>query len=119
MTRCGQNLFGRLSQTASWGLGALLSITASSLPSDDFAKLKNLPSKVFYGVKTDGEITLRLLGIPRTAASKMAKYLVDSLNEPLPILRSRITNLGPEDWKNALGPSGSIYQKIWKLSEGV
>lgn len=27
MTKCGQNLFGRLTQTAAWGLGALLSIT--------------------------------------------------------------------------------------------
>jgi len=119
ITRCGQNLFGRLSQTASWGLGALLSITASNLPPDDFTKLKNLPSKVFYGVKTDGEITLRLLGIPRTAASNMAKYLGDSLNEPLPILRARLTNLELKDWMNALGSSGIIYQKIWKLSEGV
>ena len=47
LTRCGQNLFGNLTQTASWGLGALLSITASALPDDEFKRLSCLPSRVF------------------------------------------------------------------------
>ena len=41
LTKCGQNLFGKLAQTASWGLGSLLAITASNLPEDEFKQLSN------------------------------------------------------------------------------
>ncbi|WP_419623185.1 helicase-related protein, partial [Thiolapillus sp.] len=65
LTKCGQNLFGKLSQTSSWGLNALLAITASGLSDDERSNLANLPSQVFYGVSTDEAVTLRLLGVPR------------------------------------------------------
>ena len=35
LTNCAQNLFGRLIQTAAWGLGALLSITGGQLSEDE------------------------------------------------------------------------------------
>lgn len=69
VTKCGQNLFGKLAQTSSWGLNALLAITASDLSDDERSQLANLPSQVFYGVATDDAITLRLLGVPRRAAT--------------------------------------------------
>jgi hypothetical protein len=43
MTKCGQNLFGKLTQTAAWGLGTLLSITGSGLPEEKLKSLSNLP----------------------------------------------------------------------------
>lgn len=119
LTKCGQNLFGKLTQTASWGLGALLAITASNLPEDEFKQLSNLPSRVFYGVNSDAAITLRLLGVPRSAALPLAEYLGKTIREPLPRLRNRLAQLKQQDWKKALGDSGSVYQDIWRVMEGL
>lgn len=119
ITKCCQNLFGKLTQTVSWGLGALLAITASDVPEDEFKQMSNLPSRVFYGVNSDTAIALRLLGIPRSAALPLSNYLGENMNEPLPILRNRLAQLGSADWENALGNSGLVYYKMWKVLEGL
>lgn len=119
VTKCGQNLFGKLTQTAAWGLGALLTITASKLPEDEFKQLVNIPSKVFYGVNRDEAIALRLLGVPRLASLPLAEYLDIKISEPLPLLRNRLIKLSKQDWKKALGPSGVIYRDIWRVLEGI
>ncbi len=118
ITRCGQNLFGKLTQTTSWGLGALLSITASQLPESEFRQLSNLPSRVFYGVNSDGAIALRLLGVPRTAAEPLVSYFGTHVQEPLPTLRKSLTALTEQDWKNAIGQNGPIYRRVWHILEG-
>jgi len=119
MTKCGQNLFGKLAQTASWGLGALIAITASNLPEEELKQLSNLPSKVYYGVNSDAAITLRLLGVPRSAALPLAEYFGEAIKEPLPKLRTRLAQLQPRDWEKALGDSGLVYQDIWRIMEGL
>jgi replicative superfamily II helicase len=119
LTKCGQNLFGKLAQTASWGLGALIAITASNLPEEQLKQLSNLPSRVYYGVNSDAAITLRLLGVPRSAALPLAEYFGETIKEPLPKLRTRLVQLQPQDWKKALGNSGLVYQHVWRIMEGL
>ncbi len=119
MTKCGQNLFGKLTQTASWGLGALLSITAGDLPEEQYKQLSNLPSRAFYGVNDDSAIVLRLLGIPRTAAMPLANSLSDILNQPLPQVRNSLRSLPDQRWAGALGENALVYKKIWHILEGI
>ena len=119
MTRCGQNLFGKLTQTASWGLGALLSLTASSLPDEEFKQLSTLPSRVFYGVDTDNAIAMRLLGVPRMAAATLALHLDNTVDQPLMRLRSTLATLTDADWETAIGPTGSVYRRVWRILEGM
>lgn len=119
LTKCGQNLFGKLAQTASWGLGALIAITASNLPDEQLKQLSNLPSRVYYGVNSDAAITLCLLGVPRSAALPLAEYFGETIKEPLPKLRTRLAQLQPHDWKKALGNSGFVYQHVWRIMEGL
>src|SRR5690606_796908 len=77
MTRCCQSVFGRLTQTASWGLSALQSLTLGDtfdkLSPMEQRSLRNLPARVYYGVNSDEAVALRLLGVPRTAAPALAK----------------------------------------------
>jgi len=117
ITKCGQNLFGKITQTTSWGLGALLTITAGSLDDDRFLQVRNLPSQVFYGVNSDEAVTLRLLGIPRAAAPKLATHLQKNLNQSLPAIRQHLATMDEQDWKTALGDSGNTYRKVWKILE--
>ena len=120
MTKCGQNLFGRLTQTTAWGLGALLSITGSDMPEDQMHTLNNLPSRVYYGVNDDAAIALRLLGIPRSAATRLADSMGDVLDEPLSNVRSRLRNMDEANWWQALGErEGEIYRKVWRMLEGL
>jgi len=119
MTKCGQNLFGRLTQTTSWGIGALLSITAGDLPEEQYKQLRNLPSRAFYGVNDDSAIVLRLLGIPRTAAMPLANSMSDVLNKPLPQVRNSLKSLPDQQWAEALGENALVYKKIWYILEGI
>jgi superfamily II DNA/RNA helicase len=118
MTKCGQNLFGKLTQTSSWGLGALLAITASEIPEEERGKLSNLPSRVFYGVSTDESIALRLLGVPRKAAPALALSLNLRREDALPAIRQRLAAMSEQEWNSAVGPSGGVYWRVWKIMEG-
>jgi len=120
LTVCGQNLFGRLTQTAAWGLGALLSITGSGLPEEQLQSLSNLPSRVYYGVNDDAAIALRLLGVPRAAATKLAQSMGNVLDEPLATVRGRLRSMDEANWRQALGKhEGEVYQKVWRVLEGL
>lgn len=120
MTKCGQNLFGRLTSTSAWGLGALLSITGAGLPEEQMQTLRNLPSRIYYGVSTDSAITLRLLGVPRAAASRLAESMTTQLSLPLPGIRTHLRNMDESAWSNALGNiEGPVYRQIWRILEGL
>ncbi len=120
ITKCCQNLFGRLTNTTAWGLGALLSITGSNLPEEQMRALRNLPSRVFYGVSSDEAIALRLLGVPRTAATRLAENMGDLLNEPLANVRVRLREMDEAAWRQALGErEGTTYRKVWRVLEGL
>ncbi len=120
MTACGQNLFGKLTQTAAWGLGALLSITGSHLPEEQLRSLSNLPSRVYYGVNSDSAIALRLLGVPRTAATQLAAFMGNVLTDSLDGVRRHLRSMDTTSWKRALGQhQGEIYQKVWRILEGL
>jgi hypothetical protein len=120
MTNCGRNLFGKLTQTASWGLSALLSITGGDLPEEQFKDLNNLPSWVYYGVNDDSAIALRLLGIPRMAASPLANAMGNVQGQPLAEVRERLKGFDDAAWTQALGQhEGRIYRRVWRVLEGL
>jgi len=120
MTNCGKNLFGKLTQTASWGLGALLSITAGDLPEDQFNVLRNLPSRVYYGVNNDSAIALRLLGVPRSAATPLANSMGNIFEQPITEIREALKALDETKWIQALGQrEGRTYHKVWRVLEGL
>ena len=117
ITDCGKNLFGKLTQTASWGLGALLSMTAGELTED--SPLRNLPSRAYYGVNDDHAIVLRLLGVPRMAATPLAKAMGEISKQPLSQVRDRLKRMDEASWIKALGDQkkGRVYHKVWRVLE--
>ena len=118
MTACGRNLYGSLANTVAWGLGALLSVTVHDLEDDDFQSLRNLPSYVYYGVNNEQAIALRLLGVSRTAANKLANSLGDVLQEPISSIRNHLKEMDTQSWQEALGKQeGAIYREVWRVME--
>lgn len=122
MTRCCQSVFGRLTQTASWGLAALQSLTLGdsidTMSAEDQRVLRNLPARVYYGVNSDEAVALRLLGVPRTAAAPLAKVLQIGAAEPLNEVRARLRSARVETWRAALGEKGESYHRVWSIIEG-
>lgn len=122
MTLCCRSVFGRLTQTASWGLAALQSLTLGDsfdgLSPQEQRTLRNLPARVYYGVNSDEAVALRLLGVPRTAAQPLAQALNVSTSEPLHEVRTRLRSTGKETWKDALGSRGESYYRVWSIIEG-
>ncbi|MDD3758258.1 MAG: DEAD/DEAH box helicase [Advenella sp.] len=119
LTKCGQNLFGKLTHTTSWGLNALLAITTAELNDEERNRLSNLPSQVYYGVATDEAVSLRLLGVPRRAAPRLAEALRLTREDSLPAIRQRLENLPEQIWSEALGREGAVYRKAWMILDGA
>jgi superfamily II DNA/RNA helicase len=128
LTECCRNLYGRLAHSASWGLSALQAMTLGdrfdSMTEREQQSIRNLPSRVFYGVSSDDAISLRLLGIPRGAAEPLAVALRGVLDspltgQPLPNVRRALTSASTDVWRTALGDRGSDVQRVWKIMEAV
>lgn len=122
MTRCCRSVFGRLTQTASWGLAALQSLTLGdaldTMSADDQRVLRNLPARVYYGVNSDEAVALRLLGVPRTAAAPLAQVLGVAASESLNDVRKKLRATQVDTWKTALGERGESYHRVWSIIEG-
>jgi len=122
MTRCCRSVFGRLTQTASWGLSALQSLTLGdsfdAMSADDQRVLRNLPARVYYGVNSDEAVALRLLGVPRTAAAPLANALQVGASEPLNEVRAKLRAANANTWRTALGDRGESYHRVWSIIEG-
>jgi hypothetical protein len=124
LTDCCKNVFGRLAQTASWGLAALQTLNIgdafNNLPENEQQTLRNLPARVFYGVNTNEAIVLRLLGVPRGAAQPLAQTLGDSLQQvALSQVRTLLSQADVSIWSQAMGERGHVYFKVWKILEGL
>ncbi len=122
MTKCCTRVFGRLTQTASWGLAALQALTIGdtfdSLSANEQRTLRNLPARVYYGVNSDEAVALRILGVPRTAAVPLAQQLGVGTAEPLHQVRGRVREAGVDTWRAALGERGASYHHVWSIIEG-
>lgn len=122
MTRCCRSVFGRLTQTASWGLSALQSLTIGdsfeTMSDDEQRVLRNLPARVYYGVNSDEAVALRLLGVPRTAATPLARTLQVGASEPLNAVRAKLRAAKVDAWTAALGERGRSYHRVWSIIEG-
>ncbi len=122
MTRCCQSIFSRLTQTASWGLAALQSLTVGdaleSMSEADRRMLRNLPARIYYGVNSDEAVALRLLGVPRTAATPLATALGVKASESLNVVRGRLRASTVDTWRGALGERGESYYRVWTIMEG-
>lgn len=123
MTDCCKVIYGKLAPTVSWGLSALQSLTLGeeieNMSEADAAEVRNLPSRVFYGVNSDPAVALRLLGVPRQAASPLSGRLEGlRRGDSLASVRQDLSGLAEEDWNEAIGPEGGLYRSVWRVLEG-
>ncbi|MEW2239767.1 DEAD/DEAH box helicase [Streptomyces sp. NPDC026666] len=124
ITKCCQRLFGDMAPTVSWGLSALQSLTLgqefATLPVETQRELRNIPSYAFYGVRSEDAIAMRLAGVPRSAAGRLALAIVGDQGRARPVdARARLAALPDAAWQSVLGARGTAYQKVWRILDGV
>lgn len=123
MTNCCKAIYGKLAPTVSWGLSAFQSLTLrdelENMSETEAETVRNLPSRVFYGVNSDPAIALRLLGVPRQAATPLSTHIASlQAGASIAHVRRDLTGLGEDDWRGALGSKGGLYRSIWRILEG-
>lgn len=123
MTKCCEIIFGRLTQTVSWGLAALqtlmwTNLKLEELPAEEQKRIRNLPAWVYYGVNSNEAVALRMLGVPRAAAPALARRLGINSDAPLYKIRKRLRESSLRDWESALGDRGASYHRVWTIIEG-
>lgn len=124
MTDCCKVIYGKLAPTVSWGLSALQSLTLGDtldqMSEAEAETVRNLPSRVFYGVNSDAAIALRLLGVPRGAATPLSARLPTAQRgEAVAQIRNELSEMAEQDWQVALGVKGGLYRSVWRILEGV
>ena len=75
-------------------------------------------ARVYYGVNSEEAVALRVLGVPRAAATPMAKALHVGPTEPLSTVRTKLRATPVGAWKTALGERGDSYHRVWSIIEG-
>lgn len=98
-------LIGKLSQNASWGLGALekVAFAGKNMAAEDASRY--VPTMVFYGVNSPEATWMRMAGLPRDVASGAANVWREQRRgkpESFDDIRGWIRELPDSEWKVAL-----------------
>lgn len=120
LTRAAQRVFRNIAPTVAWGLSAMQSLTVSGNDEAAAQRYRNLPAYAFYGVNSEPDIALRLVGVPRgvTPELRTALGLTDETLAPQ-TARARLRGLTEEQWTSALGAKGTHYRRAWTILDGA
>ncbi|WP_409178181.1 hypothetical protein [Brevibacillus fortis] len=126
-TAC-KSIYRNLTNYGTWGLASLSKLPNSGLDfdkMDDEEKIKfnNLPDMIYYGVKSEAAILMRMNSVPRSISESLAsKFVQDSgmtVSSANPMVaRNYIKSLSSKDWESlrpsSASMSGSDYKSVWK-----
>jgi len=102
-------LFSRLIGRASWGIGALETISLAGVSQEKWQEVGYIPSMIFFGVQKKEAIWLRMVGVPRVVANSLGQLWQNGLaQDPRTYddIRKWVTELTDNEWKQAI-PKGT------------
>lgn len=118
-------LFSELLGRASWGLGALESVSLRDASEEQWEEVGYIPSMIFFGVRRKESVWLRMVGVPRVVADGLGSLWQQTQErEPSTYeeIRSWINRLSDNDWKRALPDKVSLTPEdmryIWQEFTG-
>lgn len=133
ISACTRAIYGKLVNSASWGLAALQKIPNSGLDydklnEDEKRKLQNLPAMIYYGVNSDEAVLLRKQNVPRMVATNLgtqlqkefgSNYFSKSASE----INAWLESLPSKNWQQAIPKNkkitGDEYKLLWKKLAGL
>ena len=84
VTACVRAIYGRIIQSAAWGLAGMQRIHGYGLerggaPGAATASARNLPAMVYHGVDTDEAVLMRMNSVPRSVAVDIGRAYAEHL----------------------------------------
>jgi hypothetical protein len=126
-----RGIYRTLANAGTWGLSALSKLPTSGL---DFSAMSpaqardinSLPAMLYYGVKTEHAVVMRMNAVPRSIAGgfgeALAKELGPNVHPSVSVARDFVRSAPSETWRRVT-PSGSPlspedYRSVWKQLSG-
>jgi hypothetical protein len=128
----GKYVFGKVSQTVSWGAHAYLrgrDMLAKEAPSEDDER-RMLPAYIQYGVNNPGSVLASMFGVPRQAAPGIAAQYAAQNGDLKPGDNARfrcfLESSATEVWRDAMAGSRvdglvspSDLRQVWRDAQGL
>lgn len=118
---CNRHIYSAITSLVPWGLRAIEKVGFRGVPDADWEALESLQAMVLHGVRSPRAVGLRLLGVPRFVAEKLAAQ-AEAQSVDISSLRNWIDQAGPETWQSALPReskiSGDECRRVWKVIDG-
>lgn len=115
----------RLLGKASWGLGALETLSLAGQGDSVPKEAAHVPSMVYFGVNQPEAVWLRMVGVPRLVASRLGdewKSTGRSSPDSFEGLREWVSSLDDEDWSGALPATSDLtpndMRVVWSELSG-
>ena len=132
LSNCVRVIYSKITNAASWGLAAIQKMPGSGIDFDNLSEedartLKNIPAMIYYGVKTDDAVAMRMNNVPRSIAPQLGelyKREVENiyLSKPKDIAQW-LKDLDESVWGEMVPEekkiSGKDYKEIWKKLSGI
>ncbi|MCF6154971.1 MAG: DEAD/DEAH box helicase [Candidatus Brocadia sp.] len=130
ITECCRLIFQKLAQNASWGLGAIQSLSGvdiESLSSEQQEAFRTLPAMIYYGCNSVEGVLMRSLSVPRSICVPIG----EAYKAETPVDYTEVTRIGKarhwlkdaelQVWNTAAKSkkmSGQDYRNLWLILNG-
>lgn len=132
LSRCVKTIYSKITNAAPWGLAAIQKLPGSgidfeNLSEENAKRLKNIPAMIYYGVRTDEAIMMRMNNVPRSLAHQLGELYkgetVDIYHSKPVDIKEWLNNLNEKTWGETIPAgkniSGEDYKKIWRKLSGI
>ena len=131
ITECVRAIYGKIVNSATWGIAGIQKIPDSGLEFDRMPDLQrkqiaNLPAMVYYGVDSEEAILMRMHSVPRSVSKRIGSAYIDESGGYDIYSRNTADVLAwlgdlPEGMWQPESPaiSGSECKKIWRRLSGT
>lgn len=132
MSRACRAIYRNLANYGTWGLASLSKLPNSGLDFENMTdeqkrKYNNLPAMIYYGVRSEAGILMRMNSVPRSIADKMGEQFArhsggDLISTSPKDARDFVRSLSASRW-DELKPaqatmSGEDYRHVWEKLSG-
>lgn len=109
----------------SWGISALQKISLFGKKEADWKNIGHIPALIYYGVSSREAALLRMVGVPRRSADKLASKYLESFAKKSPTFQdvrdwlASVKNVDWEDKGKKVSLTGKQAKEIWKTLNGI
>lgn len=132
VSECVHTIYSKITNYATWGLSAIQKLPDSGIELDKLTeneknRINNLPAMIFYGVREDEAILMRMNNAPRSISSALGKKYKSEVGKVFDKTSQDVylwlKNLKEKDWEEVAPKnkniSGNEYREIWQKLSGI